>query len=258
MTATDHRERAAAGRGSFRWVPAAPLIRKCGLIGSRGLMGGRGLVGGCFLVGACVLIGACGLPFPSTLPSPESCPAGTPGVLSFCGSSVQPPFQGYEIYYTIRTANEGAPSEPLHHDDLRARFGRLSAADSRSCATDRPPLIRATDAERDHTVHLDLTVFRLADTSDTEPFLRLSWRSGEIPVRRDVEDDFEQCRHFSDVDGYRAEDIDVTPAAAAAIGGAGGVIYLHAYAVSYGLDRGHPRYSAPLRIGRVELALPFQ
>ncbi len=240
MTATDHRERAAAGRGSFRWVPAAPLIGKCGLIG------------------ACVLVGACGLPFPSTLPSPESCPAGTPGagtpgVLSFCGSSVQPPLQGYEIYYTIRTANEGAPSEPLHHDDLQARFGRLSAADVRSCDEDRPPLVRATDAEPDHAVHLDLTVFGLTDTSDTEPFIRLSWRSGEIPVRRGVPDEFGQCRRFSDEDGYEAGDIDVTPAAAEAIAGTGGVTRLYAYAVSYGSDRGQRLYSAPFRIGRLDL-----
>ena len=179
-------------------------------------------------------------------------------MLSFCGSSVQPPFQGYEIYYTIRTANEGAPSEPLHHDELSARFGRLSAADGRSCDTGRPPLIRATDAEPDHTVHLDLTVFRLTDTSDTEPFLRLSWRSGEISVRRGVADEFGPCRRFADVDGYRSADIDVSQAAAAAIADAGGVIYLHAYAVSYGFDRGQRLYSTPLRIGRVELALPFQ
>ncbi len=179
-------------------------------------------------------------------------------MLSFCGSSVQPPFQGYEIYYTIRTATEGSPSEPPHHDELRARFGRLSAADGRSCDTGRPPLIRATDAEPNHTVHLDLTVFRLTGATDTDPFLRLSWRSGEIHVRRDVADEFGQCRSFSDVDGYEASDIDVSQAAAAAIADAGGVIHLHAYAVSYGFDRGQPLYSAPLRVGRVELALPFQ
>ena len=51
---------------------------------------------------------------------------------------------------------------------------------------------------------------------------------------------------------------DISRAAADAIAGAGGVIYLHAYAVSYGVDRGHRRYSTPLRIGRVELELPFQ
>ncbi len=179
-------------------------------------------------------------------------------MLSFCGSSVQPPFQGYEIYYTIRTANEGAPSEPLHHEDLRARFGRLSAADGRSCDTGRPPLIRATDAEPDHTVHLDLTVFRLTGTTHTDPFLRLSWRSGEIHVRRGVADEFGQCRSFSDVDGYEAAHIDISQAAAAAIADAGGVIYLHAYAVSYGFDRGQRLYSAPLRVDRVELALPLQ
>ena len=180
-------------------------------------------------------------------------------MLSFCGSSVQPPFQGYEIYYTIRTANEGSPAEPLHHDDLRARFGRLSAADGRSCDTGRPPLIRATDAEPNHTVHLDLTVFRLTGSTDTDPYLRLSWRSGEIPVRRGVADEFGPCRRFADVDGYRSADIDVSPAAAAAIAGAGGVIHLHAYAVSYGFDRGQRLYSAPDRIGFVDLsALTFQ
>lgn len=108
-------------------------------------------------------------------------------------------------------------------------------------------------------MHLDLTVFRLTNISDTEPVLRLSWRSGEVPVRRGVADEFGQCRHFSDADGYRAGDIDVTRAAAAAIADAGGVIYLHAYAVSYGFDRGQRLYSTPLRVGRpVELALPFQ
>ena len=117
----------------------------------------------------------------------------------------------------------------------------------------RPPLIRATDAAPDHTVHLDLTGFRLADASDAEPFLRLSWRSGEIPVRRGVPDDFGQCRNFSDEDGYRPEDIDVSPAATDAIAGTGGLIHLYAYVVSYGSDRGQRLYSAPLRIGRVDL-----
>ena len=60
------------------------------------------------------------------------------------------------------------------------------------------------------------------------------------------------------MDGYRSGDIDVSPAAAVAIAEAGGVIYLHAYAVSYGFDRGQRLYSAPLRVGRVELALPLQ
>ncbi len=179
-------------------------------------------------------------------------------MLSFCGSSVQPPFQGYEIYYTIRTATEGPPEEPRHHEDLEARFGRLSAADSRSCDTGSPPLIRATDAEPDHTVSLDLTVFRLTGTADTDPFLRLSWRSEEIPVRRGVADEFGPCRRFADVEGYRSADIDVSQPAAVAIADAGGVIYLHAYAVSYGFDRGQRLYSTPLRIGRVELALPLE
>ena len=216
------------------------------------------LVGTCGLIAACGLIAGCGLPFPSTLPSPEACPADTPGVLSFCGSSVQTPFQGYEIYYTIRTANEGSPSEPRHHDDLRARFGRLAATDVVPCDTGRPPLIRATDADPDHAVHLDLTAFRLTGSTDTDPFLRLSWRSGEIPVRRGVADEFGPCRRFADVDGYRSADIDVSQNAARAIADAGGVIYLHAYAVSYGFDRGQRLYSTPRRVGRVELALPFQ
>ncbi len=122
----------------------------------------------------------------------------------------------------------------------------------------RPPLIRATDAEPDHTVHLELTVFRLTGATDTDPFLRLSWRSGEVPVRRGVADEFGTCRRFADVDSYRSADIDVSLDAADAIADAGGVIYLHAYAVSYGFDRGQRLYSAPLRVGRVELALPFQ
>jgi len=162
------------------------------------------------------------------------------------------------MYYTIRTAIEGSPEEPIHHDDLRARFVRMSSADDTSCGTERPPLIRATDAEPDHAVHLDLTVFRLTDTSDAEPFIRLSWRPGAIPVRRGVAGEFDRCRRFSDVDGYRSGDKDISRAAADAIAGSGGVIYLHAYAVSYGFDRGQRLYSAPLRIGRVELELPFQ
>lgn len=107
-------------------------------------------------------------------------------------------------------------------------------------------------------MHLDLTVFRLTNTPDLEPFIRLSWRPGEIPVRRAVAGDFDQCRRFSDVDGYRSGDTDISQAAVNAIAGAGGVIYLHAYVVSYGLDRGQRLYSMPLRIGRAELALPLQ
>ena len=212
---------------------------------------------------ATILLGACGLPFSSTLPRPSlDCQhEDVPGVLSFCGSSTQAPFLGYEIYYTIRTANEPQPSNPLHHEELRARFGRLSPAGTESCGTDRLPLVRAADAGTNHTVFLDVTAFRIADTADTEPFLRLSWRSGDrVPVRRGVAaDEFSPCRLFSAVDGYQREDRDISPAAADAIDeAAGDVIYLYAYAVSYGLDRSQRLYSAPLAIDRVELALPFR
>ena len=60
------------------------------------------------------------------------------------------------------------------------------------------------------------------------------------------------------MDGYRSGDTDLSPAAAAAINGSGGVIHLYAYAVSYGFDRGQRLYSAPLRVGREVLDLPFQ
>ena len=217
------------------------------------------MVGRCLFgwVLAAILIGACGLPSPSTLPTPQECPGeNVPDVLTFCGSSVQPPFQGYEIYYTIRQANEGAPERPLHHSDLREGFGRLSAADDSCDNDDRPPLVRATDAEPNHTIFLDMTVFRLSHTADTEPFLRLSWRAGDVSVSRGVVGEFE-CKRFSAVGGYEPGDIDISQAAVAAIRETAGVIYLYAYAVSYGYDRGR-LYSAPLAIGRVELALPFQ
>ena len=107
-----------------------------------------------------------------------------------------------------------------------------------------------------------MTAFRIADTADTEPFLRLSWRANDrIPVRRGVADEFEPCRLFSAVDGYQREDRDISPAAADAIDeAAGDVIYLYAYAVSYGFDPTQRQrlYSAPLAIDRVELALPFR
>ena len=210
---------------------------------------GRGLAVG---VVAAILIGACGLPSPSTLRSPEDCQGeDVPGVMRFCQSAGGGTnFLGYEIYYKLITSGEERP-DPRHHDDLRARFGRLSTTASGSCAGGRPPLVSVTTA-RTHTISLDVQ-------GPDEPFLRFSWQEQEVPVRRGIEDDgdpLRACRRFSTIDGYRAGDRDLSAAAAAALTArTGTLIDLVAYAVSYGRDRGQPLYSAPLWIGQERLDL---
>lgn len=201
-----------------------------------------------------MLIGACGLPSPSTLRSPslEGCQGeDVPGVMRFCGTAGGGTnFLGYEIYYKLITSGEERP-DPRHHDDLRARFGRLSTTVSGSCAGGRPPLVSVTTARTDHTISLDVQ-------KPDEPFLRFSWQE-DVPVRRGIEDDgdpLRACRRFSTIDGYRAGHRDLSAAAAAALTArTGALIDLVAYAVSYGRDRGQPLYSAPLRIGRERLDL---
>lgn len=182
-----------------------------------------------------------------------------PGVMRFCGTTGRGiNFLGYEIYYKLITSGEETPA-PRHHDDLRARFGRLSTTASSSCAGGRPPLVSVTTAR--HMISLDLREFRATATGQdaSEPFLRFSWQEQGVPVRRGIEDDgdpLRACRRFSTIDGYRAGDRDLSAAAAAALTArTGALIDLVAYAVSYGRDRGQPLYSAPLRIGGVRLDL---
>ena len=178
-----------------------------------------------------------------------------PGVMRFCGTAGGGTnFLGYEIYYKLITSGEAMPN-PRHHDDLRARFGRLSTTTSGPCAGGRPPLVSVTTARTDHTISLDVRDLRDPD----EPFLRFSWQEQGVPVRRGIEDDgdpLRACRRFSTIDGYRAGHRDLSAAAAAALTArTGALIDLVAYAVSYGRDRGQPLYSAPLRIGRERLDL---
>lgn len=209
---------------------------------------------------AALLIGACGLPSRSTLQSPNKVEGeSVPGVMRFSGTGGNN-FLGYEIYYKLITSGEATP-DPRHHDDLRAGFGRLSA-DSGSCDGDRPPLVPVPDTARTgrHWVELDLREFREAATGqDAEPVLRFSWQQQQ-EVRRGIEDTdhpLRACRRFSTVDGYRSTgDRDLSTAAAAAITArTGALIYLVAYAVSYGRDRGLPLYSEPEPIGRERLDL---
>lgn len=163
---------------------------------------------------------------------------------------------GYEIYYKLITAVQERP-QARHHDDLRARFGRLSNAASRPCGGD-PPLVSAAGAGADGTVTLNLGALRTAG----EPFLRLSWRTevqGTFEVRRGIEDPgdpLDACRRFSAIGGYTRGDRDLSAAAAAALTArSGALIEMVAYAVSYGLDRGQRFYSAPVLIGRKRLDL---
>lgn len=163
-------------------------------------------------------------------------------------------FRGYEIYYKLITSVEATP-QPRHHDDLRARFGRLSNAASRSCDGDRPPLVSAADAEAGDTVTFDVGGLRTAAAA--EPFLLAG--QGRIEVRRGIEDPgdpLRACRPFSAIDGYRAGHRDLSAAAAAALTArTGALIEMVAYVVSYGSDRGQTLYSAPLLIGRERLDL---
>ena len=216
---------------------------------------GRCLVGGLL---SAILYGACGLPFTSTLQPPVGCQdPEIADVLSFCGSAAGPLFSGYEIYYIIIAAAEETP-DASHYQDLRHGFGRLSRGQDQPCNSDDPPLVYAVDAESDHTVSLDLTLLTdVPDPSGAEPFLRMSWRPGQSEtVGRYKPDEFGECIRFSARDRYETGDKDITNAAVDSIA-TGGLIDLVAYAVSYGRDRGEPRYSAPLLIGRVELVLPF-
>ena len=207
---------------------------------------------------ATILLGACGLPFSSTLPSPSlDCQQeDVSGVLSFCGSSTLFPLRGYEIYYKLIGTEEGL-SDPEHHNELSARFGRLSAANG-TCDSEppTPPLVDTADAGSAHTVFLDVT---FSSTSDFEPFLRLSWRREEhVVVRRGVGDNDNECRSFSQVDGYQSEHPDISDAAVDALA-QGALIDIVVYAVSYGLDRGQRLYSRPEWIGRERLVdLPFR
>lgn len=208
---------------------------------------------------AALLIGACGLPSPSTLQRPEVEGESVPGVMRFRGTARGINFLGYEIYYKLITSGETTPN-PRHHDDLRAGFGRLSKAVSGSCDGDRPPLVSVPNGTETHTVSLDVSAFRAAATGqdEGEPVLRFSWEQQEQVVRRGIRDDdpLRACRRFSTIDGYRTGDRDLSTDAAEAITKqTGDLIYLVAYAVSYGRDRGLPLYSAPLRIGRERLDL---
>lgn len=205
---------------------------------------------------AAVLIGACGLPSESALGSPVRCAEdAAPGTMTFCQpESKGDSFRGYEIYYKLITSVEATP-QPRHHDDLRARFGRLSNAASRSCDGDRPPLVSAADAEAGDTVTFDVGGLRTAAAA--EPFLLAG--QGRIEVRRGIEDPgdpLRACRPFSAIDGYRAGHRDLSAAAAAALTArTGALIEMVAYVVSYGSDGGQTLYSAPLLIGRERLDL---
>ena len=215
---------------------------------------------------AAAVIGACGLPSESMLGRPVpagegDCEADTsPETMSFCVSvsaSGDGILLGYEIYYKLITSVERTP-QASHHDDLRARFGRLSNSASRRCGGD-PPLVRVVGAGADDTViTLDVGALRTAG----EPFLRLSWRTagqGTFEVRRGLEDPADPlraCRRFSAIDGYARGHRDISAAAAAALTArSGALIEMVAYAVSYGLDRGQTLYSAPVLIGRERLDL---
>ncbi len=209
---------------------------------------------------AAVLIGACGLPSPSTLGSPVTCTEEevVPGVMSFCVRTERPDInlQGYEIYYKLITSVEQTP-EARHHDDLRARFGRLSNAASRSCDGDRLPIVTAAAAGRMVSLVLPAAA---TGQDEAEPFLRLAGQQqGRLDVRRGIEDGgdpLRACRRFSAIDGYRTDHRDLSAAAAAALTArTGTLIEMVAYAVSYGRDRGQTLYSAPLRIGRERLDL---
>lgn len=222
--------------------------------------------GRCLAAGALAafLIGACGLPSSSNLERPRDCEGDdVPGVMTFCGSvsGVSFSFQGYEIYYKLITSAEATP-QPRHHNDLRARFGRLSRAASRSCDGDRPPLVAAAGAGTDHRVSFDVRGLGAGQDAADEPFLELSWpppEEGRIGVRRGIQDDgdpLRACRRFAEIDGYRTGHRDLSAAAAAALTGrTGTLIEIVAYAVSYGRDRGETFYSAPLAIGREQLDL---
>lgn len=176
--------------------------------------------------------------------------------MSFCVSSPASgggTLLGYEIYYKLITSVEATPPA-RHHDDLRARFGRLSNDASR-CNNDRPPLVRAADAG---TGRVTLNVGELRTRG--EPFVQAEGQ-GRIDVRRGIEDTGDPqraCRRFSAIDGYARGHRDLSAAAAAALTArTGALIEMVAYAVSYGLDldRSQTLYSEPVLIGRKRLDL---
>jgi len=202
-----------------------------------------------------LLVGSCGLPTPSMLPTPFGPLVGvTPGVLSFQGSaSGYPVMLGYEIYYKLIGITESTP-DVLHHDELRADFGRIfpiGGCDSEDIVF---PLVNVTNADSPHTVSLDFT---FSSETDSEPNLGFSW-SGELTtIRRSVSDDLGFCRRFSTTDGYEGNSNDITAGAVLAIA-EGSLIDLVVYVVSYGRDKGTDIYGAPLLVGRLRLDdLPY-